>query len=175
MCEANINDCDGVICQNGGTCQDGVNSFSCDCLEGYAGNMCEANINDCEGVICHNGGTCQDGVNSFSCDCTDGYTGDNCETNIDDCEGFICQNGGTCQDGIDSYTCNCTCGFSGNNCETRLNNGKHNIISTIIINRSVGYIITCPLNSCFFIKKVKYGVVNQNPRRNPNIVSPDFP
>ena len=33
-------DCQGVTCQNGGTCIDGVASFSCDCLAGYSGKFC---------------------------------------------------------------------------------------------------------------------------------------
>ena len=35
-----INDCDPNPCQNGGTCADGVNNYSCSCLGGYTGNNC---------------------------------------------------------------------------------------------------------------------------------------
>ena len=63
-------DCDDIICENGGTCDDGI----CDCPDGFSGTNCE--IQDlCFGIICNNGGTCIDG----SCDCLDGYTGANCE------------------------------------------------------------------------------------------------
>ena len=35
-------DCIGVTCLNGGTCGDGVNSYSCKCQPGYTGTHCEA-------------------------------------------------------------------------------------------------------------------------------------
>ena len=39
--------------------QDGVNSFSCLCAEGYEGDGCETNTNDCDPIPCENGGICQ--------------------------------------------------------------------------------------------------------------------
>ena len=33
--------CTGVACQNGGTCRDGVDQFTCDCAIGYTGQNCE--------------------------------------------------------------------------------------------------------------------------------------
>ena len=36
-----INDCEKVTCQNGGTCVDGVDSYSCSCVKGYEGTHCE--------------------------------------------------------------------------------------------------------------------------------------
>ena len=36
-----IDDCTSECCQNGGTCIDGVNEFSCECVEGYDGDYCE--------------------------------------------------------------------------------------------------------------------------------------
>ena len=33
-------DCSPNPCQNGGTCTDGVNSYTCSCVEGYTGNNC---------------------------------------------------------------------------------------------------------------------------------------
>ena len=35
-----IDDCDGVTCLNGGSCEDGVNSFTCRCDVGYTGTHC---------------------------------------------------------------------------------------------------------------------------------------
>ena len=36
-----IDDCDGITCQNGGTCIDAVNAYSCNCAPGYDGDHCE--------------------------------------------------------------------------------------------------------------------------------------
>ena len=36
-----INECDGAMCLNGATCEDGINSYSCLCQSGFTGNMCE--------------------------------------------------------------------------------------------------------------------------------------
>ena len=37
-----INECEGVVCPNGGTCENLVNAFSCDCAgTGYSGTMCD--------------------------------------------------------------------------------------------------------------------------------------
>ena len=38
---SDINDCAGNPCRNGGTCRDGVNSFTCSCVAGYTGNTCQ--------------------------------------------------------------------------------------------------------------------------------------
>ena len=38
---SDINDCAGNPCLNGGSCNDGVNSYSCDCAYGYTGDNCE--------------------------------------------------------------------------------------------------------------------------------------
>ena len=38
---ADIDDCAGITCKNGGSCEDGINSYNCQCLDGYSGPMCE--------------------------------------------------------------------------------------------------------------------------------------
>ena len=35
------NECDGDPCINGATCNDDVNSYTCDCAAGYTGQYCE--------------------------------------------------------------------------------------------------------------------------------------
>ena len=75
-----IDDCASSQCQNGGTCVDGINSYTCNCDAGYAGDNCETDIDECASNPCVNGGTCTDGINSFTCDCVPGYTGDTCES-----------------------------------------------------------------------------------------------
>ena len=40
-CGTDINDCVSNPCENRGTCSDGVNGFSCQCLENWIGPFCE--------------------------------------------------------------------------------------------------------------------------------------
>jgi len=41
MSPADKNECISDPCQNGGTCNDAVNSFTCQCRDGYTGITCE--------------------------------------------------------------------------------------------------------------------------------------
>ena len=36
-----IDDCVTIPCQNGGSCTDQVNSYTCNCADGYDGTNCE--------------------------------------------------------------------------------------------------------------------------------------
>ena len=38
---ADVDDCLSSPCQNGGTCTDAVNSYTCACVDGWAGTNCE--------------------------------------------------------------------------------------------------------------------------------------
>lgn len=66
-------------CFNGGTCVDGINTFTCLCPAGFTGSYCEHNINECDSKPCLNGGTCQDSYGTYKCTCPQGYTGLNCQ------------------------------------------------------------------------------------------------
>ena len=39
-----INDCVNHTCQNGGSCVDGINNFTCNCLKGYTGSHCQTGM-----------------------------------------------------------------------------------------------------------------------------------
>ena len=73
-----INECSEVICSNGGTCIDKIDSYVCLCVDGYEGHTCDMNKNDCNGYPCLNGGTCQDEIYGYQCSCAFGYTGNSC-------------------------------------------------------------------------------------------------
>lgn len=66
-------------CFNGGTCVDGINTFTCLCPPGFTGSYCEHDINECDSKPCLNGGTCQDSYGTYKCTCPQGYTGLNCQ------------------------------------------------------------------------------------------------
>ena len=79
-CEININECARNPCQNGGTCNDLIGTYSCTCPPGFAGMNCQININECHlRNRCMHGSTCVDGINSYSCTCLPGYDGQYCQ------------------------------------------------------------------------------------------------
>ena len=39
-----INECDSNPCMNGATCNNLVNMYTCDCVDGYAGDDCSTGI-----------------------------------------------------------------------------------------------------------------------------------
>lgn len=41
-CGRNINECASTPCQNGGTCEDGINAYTCTCPANYTGVNCDA-------------------------------------------------------------------------------------------------------------------------------------
>lgn len=62
MCNINIDECAGDPCHNGGTCQDGINGFSCRCPEGYHDPTCLSEVDECDSNPCIHG-VCRDGLN----------------------------------------------------------------------------------------------------------------
>ena len=41
ICDTDIDDCDPNPCMNNGTCADGVNSFTCNCVDSFTGQTCQ--------------------------------------------------------------------------------------------------------------------------------------
>lgn len=39
-----INECASSPCENGGHCRDGINSFTCTCVNGFTGTLCETGM-----------------------------------------------------------------------------------------------------------------------------------
>uniref|UniRef100_A0A8B9TR66 Sushi, nidogen and EGF like domains 1 n=1 Tax=Anas platyrhynchos TaxID=8839 RepID=A0A8B9TR66_ANAPL len=79
-CHVDVDECLSHPCQNGATCINGVNSFSCQCLPGFRGASCETEELPCETKVCQNGGTCQEANGTAACMCQPGYAGGDCET-----------------------------------------------------------------------------------------------
>jgi len=75
-----IDECSSAPCQNAGTCNDQVDSYTCSCAAGYVGTHCETDVDECSSAPCQNGATCNDQVNSYTCSCAAGYVGVHCET-----------------------------------------------------------------------------------------------
>ncbi|WAR19177.1 FBP1-like protein [Mya arenaria] len=123
---SDIDECSSNPCQNGATCVNAVNRYSCECAVGYTGDKCETNIDECSSNPCQNGAICVDAVNGYNCECAVGYTGDKCETNIDECSSNPCQNGATCADAVNRYSCECAVGYTGDKCETNIDECSSN-------------------------------------------------
>ena len=66
------NNCEGVVCNNGGVCVDG----NCQCTSAFTGTNCDVHTNPCDTVACYNGGLCNAGV----CNCPAHTSGPFCQT-----------------------------------------------------------------------------------------------
>ncbi|XP_043555728.1 protein crumbs homolog 1 isoform X1 [Chiloscyllium plagiosum] len=88
-CEMDVNECDSNPCQNGGTCQNTMESYICHCPARneqelfYGGKNCTDILTGCENHECQNGATCipylKDAQHRHNCLCANGYTGLNCQ------------------------------------------------------------------------------------------------
>ncbi|KAL8577903.1 hypothetical protein ACOMHN_011899 [Nucella lapillus] len=139
-CEENINNCFPGACNDRGTCIDGINGFTCDCVDNYSGSRCELQgQNGCDVFPCGNNSVCRPTNNYHRvCDCFPGYTGPHCDSeitgkqkeeekynyiqseNVDDCLSKPCFHGAMCVDQVNGYRCDCLEGWAGARCETVL-------------------------------------------------------
>lgn len=101
----------------GARCVDLVNSYLCQCPEGFTGMNCDHSSDECSLYPCQNGGTCQEGANGYTCTCPPGYTGRNCSSPISRCQHNPCHNGATCHERNNRYVCACVPGYGGRNCQ----------------------------------------------------------
>nr|XP_060608807.1 protein eyes shut homolog isoform X1 [Anolis sagrei ordinatus] len=115
-CSQNINDCEVSWCQNGGTCEDGINEYRCLCPPGYSGTFCERVLDPCFQNRCSDHGFCLPNLNNYTCQCRLGYEGPFCEVEANECSSSPCKNGATCLDLIGHFSCQCAAGFKGETC-----------------------------------------------------------
>eukprot|EP00808_Paulinella_micropora_P002148 g4216.t1 len=127
--DCEIDDCQGVVCQNDGTCRR-EGGGTCSCKAGFSGKLCQ--VSACDGKLCGQSlgrGSCVlSSVGKAECVCLDAWTGADCSTHI--CTAVTCLNGGTCAVAspslplalplslsIATAKCKCKEGFSGDLCE----------------------------------------------------------
>ena len=78
LCRQDVNECLSQPCKNGGTCNDGLDTFHCTCLGGGVGLTCEEDVNECQSDPCTNNGECNNLLGSFECVCPEEYCGQTC-------------------------------------------------------------------------------------------------
>ena len=107
-----ITACDGITCENGGTCIsiDNTESYKCQCTKGFSGNNCSNDIDECTGSVCPVNSTCNNTFGSYECTCDLGLTGENCDDDINECETGIdqqpvCSGNTVCVNIHGSYQC----------------------------------------------------------------------
>ncbi|KAL3857495.1 hypothetical protein ACJMK2_012161 [Sinanodonta woodiana] len=67
-------------CKNGGTCiNNGAESYTCICPQGFTGKDCERDIDECLANPCQHSASCNNVVGNYSCNCPSRFTGQNCE------------------------------------------------------------------------------------------------
>ena len=62
LCEINLNECSSHKCENGGSCIDGIDGYTCSCGEGYTGVYCEEDIDECQENPCIHAISCNNTV-----------------------------------------------------------------------------------------------------------------
>lgn len=86
-----INECDSNPCRNGATCEDGANSYRCDCpvpepgQEPWGGQVCDVRLIGCLQHQCQHEAACipmltDGGDHGYTCLCSPGWTGKHCNT-----------------------------------------------------------------------------------------------
>ena len=121
-CLTRFDECLSAPCENGGGCNEGIHSYSCNCTGGWSGENCAAAVDPCAANPCGGHGICTaTAFDAFTCTCFDGFSGATCDTLGEDCASNPCQNGGVCLEAgfiprpdleLESGTCGIDVGYS---------------------------------------------------------------
>ncbi len=113
--------CEGITCDDHGTCKNRAGVAVCDCETGYHINpdnkkscVIDAEIPEiCKGVTCDGHGTCQNNAGEAVCQCDAGYRVNSNDKKhcIDICEGVTCDGHGTCKANAGEAVCDCETGY----------------------------------------------------------------
>ena len=109
--------CDDEPCQNGGTCEDVKDGYTCTCINHYSGKNCDAPPPCKTKNPCVNG-VCEDVSNvDYRCKCNRGWIGKNCTEKP--CDRKPCPSAKKCieSDKDSGYDCVCENGWTGANCD----------------------------------------------------------
>uniref|UniRef100_A0A8C2DUE4 Delta/notch-like EGF repeat containing n=1 Tax=Cyprinus carpio TaxID=7962 RepID=A0A8C2DUE4_CYPCA len=113
-------------CSGKGKCitHSSVDTFYCQCDDGYSGIFCEE-FDACHLKPCENNGTCadlrqRDEGQNYTCTCQPGFEGDRCQSLVDHCVSGPCRNGATCSSSLEGPHCYCAEGYQGAMCEQKI-------------------------------------------------------
>lgn len=84
-CQEDVDECLSEPCLHGGTCDDTVAGYICQCPEAWGGHDCSVQLTGCQGHTCPLAATCvptfESGVHSYVCHCPPGTHGSFCGQN----------------------------------------------------------------------------------------------
>ncbi|XP_038656647.1 protein eyes shut homolog isoform X3 [Scyliorhinus canicula] len=124
-CTLNRDECWDHWCQNGGSCEDGINAYRCICPPGHTGELCDIKVDHCIENLCTDHGTCRDQEYNYTCQCATGYEGSYCQLETNECENSPCENGAACTDLLGRFSCQCVAGFTGITCSLNIDECYH--------------------------------------------------
>ena len=85
-----VDECESNPCQNGATCEDGINAYFCTCPDPEPGKLpwggtdCGTQLTGCLEHQCQHDATCtphlEHDQHAYTCTCSSGFAGDRCDT-----------------------------------------------------------------------------------------------
>ena len=109
-----INECvNRGLCAENAFCENTAGSYTCNCNDGFEGDLC-TDIDECNNtVICDEKAKCTNTLGGFSCQCKEGYYGNEKFCILGECVESNCPKNQQCVSPT-TLTCECKKGFSYN-------------------------------------------------------------